>query len=656
MSGPDEAVFARYRSTLADRVGRVLQLVGQEGTELDGPEVRREVLGELHTLKGEARMLGLSALATLAHALEEETMSPEGDIDVLVSVLDSLVLALAEGTPADLRDDLVATGLHALGKEMEANSPPGEEGKASPLECERRTSETWIQVSAKTVQDLTELLASVSAEIARSGAPSPNNRGDRFLGNQISDRVRDCLSLALGLRLVPLSQELSRLESHSRRLARERGTSLEVRVRAGGVQVERRVLDSLRDPLVHLVNNAMEHGLRDLSRPGRLDLVAENIGACVVVHIEDNGHGIDGDEVLARAQALGLRELGSREPGSRVSGLRTQGLSRNEIHELLFEPGFSTRSEADEGAGRGIGLDVVRRHVQAAGGTIEIHDVPTGGTRFTLTVPAPMSQGRFLVVRIGEMTCALPTEWVEGIASNDPAAHEGRHFRWEGRLRPRTSLAELLRVTPQEEEGKVLAICLGDQRVALTLERVIDQLELLRRPTHPTLARHFGIAATAVLRDGTIAYVLDPDFLIRQLKSNRRTIPNQEKRTDMKPRVLVVDDSPIVLDLVREVLGASGFDVRTAPNGREALSAFREFSPHVVLTDIEMPHMDGFAFLRELRKLSDTVPVLVLSAKRSSEDRKRASDLGASAYVVKSEFEGAALVGLVSRYCARNPP
>lgn len=640
MSESDAQLFDRHRATLAGRVTRILVCLREDPATASDPERQQEILGELHTLKGEARMLGLADLSSLAHALEEAVGVHEGGSDDVVCVLDSLVLALADGTPPDLRNELIATGLHALGQEEKI---PAARAVSDAVQESKR--ETWIQVNARIVQELSETLAGLSADFARFTDRERAREGrrddaTRVEGERLGARLRDCLALSLSLRLVSLGQEMQRLESHARRLAGQGGRSIEVNVRASGVLVERRVLDTLRDPLLHLVNNAIEHGLADREGSARLDLVAENVGSRVVVKIKDYGRGIDRASVEARARELGL-----------VTGA---GLDDQKIHSLLFEPGFSTRRNADEGAGRGVGLEVVKRHVAAAGGTIEVESVLGEWTCFTVSVPAPMAQGRVLVVRAGEATCALPVEWIEGIATYDDAAHEGEHYRYEGSLWPRASLAQLLGMKQKEDERKILAMRMNGTRVVVACETIVDQFKVLKRPTHPVLGRHFGIAATASLPDGTLVYVLDGDFLHRQISSGQSNASSTSRRSVMRPRVLVVDDSPIVRDLVQEVLEASGFDVRTAVDGRGGLVVFDEFLPQLVLTDIEMPQMDGFSLLEELRKRSETLPVVMLSAKRSDADRNRATRLGASAYVVKSEFEGDALVNLVSRYCCRD--
>jgi chemotaxis protein histidine kinase CheA len=609
-----------------------------------------ELLGELHTLKGEARVLGLTRLATLAHLLEEGLSREERDDDVVTALLETLVAALDASKSERDRDHLLATALMTLGADDDVGQESEAEAKSNSLRPESgravRRGVRWSQVDAATVDELCDLLASLTGELgALHGARDRSTAGssEDVDPERFRRRLDDALTLGWSLRLTTIEPTLRELGSHAKQLAMELGKSVEVSVEAGGVQIERDLLERILGPMLHLTRNAVDHGIEPPSRrgtkaaTGRLSLRAEPRGASVVVQVEDDGRGIDLESVLARAAECGL-----------VSGEEATRLPEPEVLELLFRPGFSTRTDVDALSGRGIGLDVVRRTVETWGGSVTVSTRRNEGTRFELSVPSSLSKERVLVVEVDGQYFGIPSRSVVVV---EQGLVQGGVYRFRSQTVPARSLGRSLLGKKREVEPIVLVLRLTGLVYAVTAEHVVGELELVRRPTGPLLANLHGISASATLGDGRTCLILDPAALSDAFSKAPEAARSEPASTRAPlPRVLVADDSVVVRELIADVLTSAGFEVHTTKSGREALLAFEQLRPGLLISDVEMPEMDGFELLAAVRERDQLLPVIMLTARGTAEDRRKASRLGANAYIAKGEFKSDSLVDVVKRF------
>lgn len=635
MTDPQASLRERYRGTLAGRAQRVGELLPAARQGGEGPALH-ELLGELHTLKGEARMLGLAPLATLCHVLEDRFRDERPDFDTLAAVLDGVLLSLSPGTSGVEAEQLWRTALEALGERFVAQ----ESAAAAPAsEPETAQAARWVQVDANVVDRLCESLAALTIDFGRYSTSTTFSSDVDGDAEQLRARLHEALRMSLDLRLHPVEPLLSRLAAHARVHAGQVGKAVEVHVTSAGVRIERAILERLSDPLLHVVQNAVEHGIElpqergDKPAAARIDLIAETSGSTVTLHIVDDGRGIDTRAVLARAS----RNDGEA-PGDVESGR----------FDVLFQPGFTTRERADEGAGRGVGLDVVRRTVEALGGTIAVSSERGRGARFSFAIPASLTQESLVVVQSGGALYGLAARWIVSIEQRE--GEDASTFAFRGRTLPLRSLAALVGEPEPVEERAVLVIELEGKQYALACHKVIRNAELLRRPTSRRLAHHSGISASAQLDDGELVLLLDLAFIRRGLSQAAVARDGPRTQSVARQRVLVVDDSVVVRDLLSEVLVTAGYHVEAATNGKEALSLLSSFRPDLVVSDVEMPEMNGFDLLQAIRSSSETLPVVLVTARSSTEDRRRASVLGASAYVAKGEFRSESLVQVVRRY------
>jgi chemotaxis protein histidine kinase CheA/CheY-like chemotaxis protein len=399
--------------------------------------------------------------------------------------------------------------------------------------------------------------------------------------------------------------------------------------------------------LLHLVQNAVDHGLETPGQRGgkqpvsRLRLSAESVGPSVVLRVEDDGHGIDLTEVRRVAAERGV-----------LSEAAAQSLSDTEATELLFEHGFSTRSEASRTSGRGVGLDVVRRRVESLGGTVSIEGAKGSGTRFTLAVPFAITKEKLLVVELCGAPYGFPARVVRAVLGNEAFPKPGQDsvVRHNGETLPFRSLCDALSLPKDDAEAFVLLLELSGKRFAASVGRIVGERELIRRPAEKLL-HQTGIGASAVLEDGRIVLLPELNYVQRALRARAgHTVPGSVEQERRRQRVLVADDSPVVRELVTEILTAAGLLVEQANDGTAALESILHSEPDLLVSDVEMPRMNGFDLLAEVRRRTQRLPVVMLSTRGSVEDRKRATRLGANAYLVKTEFHSESLLEVVRRF------
>jgi len=694
-----EALIARFRAGSLVRVRQIALALEECELEQATREHVESIGRELHTLKGEAGMLGFAALSALVHGAEDcflaggpETPPPPEDcrrlIDVLAVIADYLsgkssdpALAAAArriGSAASSQasdtgeSDGSYSAAEAQNDEAGAQLPKpidSNEGailrskdEAAPL---RPAAERWVQVNAGRIDALCEAVFGFASDfraldsrmrgkgssgVVAAGPVDPRRIAEEF--DRCRAALEDAIDAAWALRLVPVDPALEELARHGRELSLAQNKRVRFSIVAGGVQIERGTLDGLWDPLVHLLRNAIDHGIENAAERGdkraeaSIQLVAEPVGNDVTISITDDGRGIDPDVLrqaaiegrfLDRAQALALPD--------------------EEALELVFRHGFSTRASSSELSGRGIGLDVVRRAVEALGGEIHIDSDVGLGTRFSLSVPATVSKERTLVFVCGQALYGIPSRHVTEVISL--AEHTvkqvpgGRSIEYGGQALPLRSLPQVLGVEGSDPELRALIVSASGRRYAYATPRLLGDFELVRRPVDLLLGSAGHIGASATLDDGTLVLILSLGGLLRRSDAPSIAGPALRPEIQRKRRILVVDDSPIVRDLLCEVLGSAGLSVSVAPEGRTALQMLEIERPDAVLTDLDMPIMDGLELLRAIRSRWQDLPVIVLSTRGSDADRRQAAALGADAYVVKSQLHETGLVDTIWRYAGQ---
>jgi two-component system chemotaxis sensor kinase CheA len=551
---------------------------------------------------------------------------------------------IAKPAPAAATASLAAApAIAAAAGAAPAPAPkPAQEPQASHSD-----SSKWIHVNAHDVDQVCERLSALHADLGRIHAALRNiastSRDTMHDVERLRADLDEIVSSAWALRLAPVYPALAELGEHALELAKAHGKQLHVRVDDGGALVERRLLDEVREPLLHLVRNAVDHGIEpphergNKPLPAELILSAEGHGDLVVINVADDGRGID----LARVRTVAISR-GLADPSVL--------LSEEAAHELLFAHGFSTRQDTTNLSGRGVGLDAVRRRLTAIGGRVSVTNNPGGGTRFAIYIPSSVFRERVLIADVGGALCALPAREVEAVVpvGSDMIEQVGATplLRYNGEGIPFVPLplfrgdAESTRAAIVMHEGR---------RWALSLPDSVSDMELLRVPVDAAVASLGPFAASGTLDDGRLVLVVSLDALLSRPR-HAAELARAQVRARGRRRVLIVDDSPIVRDLLSELLSSVGLEVRAAGDGAAALEALAEQPADLIVSDVEMPIMDGFELLRQLRERAIQVPVVMVTTRGSVSDRALAAELGADALLVKSEFENAHLLETVRRF------
>ena len=456
-----------------------------------------------------------------------------------------------------------------------------------------------------------------------------------------------------GVRLLPFAEGCAALERAARDVAEASGKQLELVLDAGDAELDRSVLEALKDPLLHLVHNAVDHGIElpderrrmGKSPVGRLVVSAAVRAGWVEVTVADDGRGVDLEAIREQARARGL----TVGPG-------------DDLVRLLFEPAFSTARKVTRTSGRGVGLDVVKSHVEALRGTIEVSFVPGVGTRFLLRVPHTLLTMRVLFVRASGEDFALPSASVARLMRVSPAdvgSVDGREVissRGDEAFPPIAivSLAALLELPAAPQVATVSAVVLevAGRRVALVVDELLDEREVVVKSLGARLSgltRHHG---ATLLPTGKMALILNPSTLASEaLAASPTCLAAAARTTPRRQRILVVEDSITTRALEKSILEGAGYDVSLAVDGEDALRLLGERAFDLVVADVEMPRLDGLALTSAIRRsprLRD-LPVVLVTGLGDDAAKARGVEAGADAYLVKSGFDQRALLDTIGR-------
>jgi chemosensory pili system protein ChpA (sensor histidine kinase/response regulator) len=473
---------------------------------------------------------------------------------------------------------------------------------------------------------------------------------------------RDVQQRLFAIRTVPFNSLSERLYRILRKTARDLDKRANLEIHGAQTELDRSVLEKLVGPLEHLLRNALDHGIETRaarvaagkSETGEIELTVRQVGNEIAIELADDGSGIDFERVRERAVAAGL--LGAdTEP------------TIHQLVECLFHPGFSTSTTVTQISGRGIGMDVVRNEIVALGGRVDVHTQPGKGTRFNLFLPLTLAVAQAVLVRAGGRMWAIPgpmVEQVQQIKSDvlQTLYADGR-VHWQSRSWPFHYLPRLLGDTASTPElaryNAVLLIRSGQGTVAIHVDEMVGNQEVVVKNIGPQLARVPGISGATVLGTGEIVLIVNP-VQLAQRPGVVRYDPSENERLDDERRkaaassarklVMVVDDSLTVRKFTTRLLTREGFEVITARDGIDALKLLSEQTPDAILLDIEMPRMDGFEFAKTIRGDGKTsgIPIIMITSRTAEKHRNRANELGVQRFLGKPYQEDELLQSLRS--------
>ncbi|WP_431495460.1 hybrid sensor histidine kinase/response regulator [Pseudomonas brassicacearum] len=475
---------------------------------------------------------------------------------------------------------------------------------------------------------------------------------------QASQRAQVLYDTALACRMRPFADVLSGQARMVRDLGRSLGKQVRLEIEGEKTQVDRDVLEKLEAPLTHLLRNAVDHGIESpeqrmlAGKPaeGLIRLRASHQAGLLVLELADDGAGVDLERVRRSIVERGL------SPEQTAASL-----SEEELLTFLFLPGFSLRDKVTEVSGRGVGLDAVQHMVRQLRGAVVLEQTAGEGSRFHLEVPLTLSVVRSLVVEVGDEAYAFPLAHIErmcDLAPEDIVQVEGRqHFWHEGRHIGLVAASQLLNRPATQGSGQILKVVVIRERETIygvAVERFIGERTLVVLPLDERLGKVQDISAGALLDDGSVVLIVDVEDLLRSVDKLLDTgrlerIARQNQAQAPRKRILVVDDSLTVRELQRKLLLNRGYDVAVAVDGMDGWNALRSEDFDLLITDIDMPRMDGIELVSLLRRDNrlQSLPVMVVSYKDREEDRRRGLDAGADYYLAKASFHDDALLDAV---------
>ncbi len=659
----------------------LLNQLGKTVLELEkgpSPELVARLLRLAHTLKGAARVVKQPKIADRAHALEDAAGVARGStgpvprerIDALLALVDEMnagVAALAlpgdggavasRALPADdppraPRGADVAEVDELLDSVTELHAQLGPVRKAlDAVERAQRLAEVMVDqlVSPRTADAArADHRARTTAEELRgllSGLERSLSVGVDLVDRELTQVRR----AAEQLRLMPASAMFTPLERTARDAAQTLGKNVVFEGRGGDVRLDAQVLGAVQNALVQVVRNAVAHGIEaeaDRAAAGkasagcvRLDVARR--GRLIAFVATDDGRGIDLEAVRRAARRRGLMSDA------------TGALAADDLLRLLLRGGMSTASTVTEVAGRGVGLDVVRETAERFGGEIHVSTRSGTGTTVELLVPVSVASQEALLVEASGITAALPIDAVDQpmrLAPEDLArTANGQSMVYGGRVVPFMALADVMggvfRATRPAARAAVVIRGAGGAAV-VGVDRLLGTRNVVLRPL-PRLAPAATVVAGATFdADGDPQLVLDPDALVA---AARQAHPQERVDAPHRDPVLVIDDSLTTRMLERSILESAGYEVDVAASAEEGLEKARCARYSLFLVDIEMPGMDGFAFIERTRAdpALREIPAILVSSRASPEDRRRGQEVGAIDYMVKSEFDQVALLARI---------
>jgi two-component system chemotaxis sensor kinase CheA len=581
------------------------------------------------------------------------THTGEETIRVPIRKLDSLMAQIGELLIAKIRNDDRLQALRELQLELEDTNkdwtkfkelraigqpqPGVPSGPGRPVATKYREILERLETHLKT---LTHRVASVGADFSR----------DAMHMSILTENLQEDIKKA---RMLPVSTILDGFHRLVRDVARREGKQATLTLAGTETEVDKRVLELIKDPLMHLLRNAVSHGIEEPAERARLGkhqvgsvtVRTQQGGGNIVVEVEDDGAGIEIERVVEKAVERGL-----------VDEMHARALGEREALLFIFHPGFSTKDSVTDISGRGVGMDVVRRNVQRVQGQLHVETVLGRGTRFVITLPLTLSTTKSLLVEVSGQTFALPIQAVERIVRIHPdeiEEIEGEPVLVTGGAPVGVVyLADVLGLAPvarPEDEPKLPVVLLNvsERRLGLVVDMLVDEQEIVVKPLGRQLAHVRNIAGGAVMGSGAVLLVLNPLEIVRFKGDACARSPRDEARKANGPgrrlRVVVAEDSITTRTLEKSILESAGYEVVTCKDGAEAYEYLAVHACDALVTDIDMPRMDGFALVEAVRALPRhrDLPIVLVTSLGSDDDKRRGMEVGATAYIVKRDFEQA---------------
>ena len=631
---------------------------------------------DAHTLKGSSNMLGKVDLGSAASALEKTWRAiSEGDLQPSARVLDAMgdlsrvILEAARDESARPRLE-VSTARLTTAADGPPSTPVAVPRQDGPVPEAQQNEEPVVADHGNA--NLGGLLATVRDEL--SSAVTRVDTGDLYrlinravdIGldtealadlthvafegadpekllaawrtqlERLSADVTELQDWAVSLANVPLRDATESYPQFVRFLGRRLGREVRFDIQGGDLLIDRQIVDLIREPLRHLIVNAVDHGIEPTRRrvelgkspTGTIRLDAEIVDERLIVSVSDDGAGIDWNAVEASAESRGL------------------GATRSELEAHLFRPGFTTVTEPNEFSGSGEGLGLVADAADRVGGTVSVESNPGVGSRFTMDLPVSLVVQNIVIVASGDQFFGFAEPAVAATTalevSNVRMGDRGRELAFRGEAVPLVSFSRVLSLPESDREQDVLVLRTRSGYVAVTVDEIIDHRRVAVKSLGPILEDADHLVGAAFLGGGEVLVMIDHNHLGGEAR-------RPEAKHGTRPKVLVVDDSAGVRQIIAATLRGRGFDVTVSPGAREAVEEMGRAQYDALVVDYSMPGSNGVELVRALRHNGVNQPIIMVSAVAEEEDKAQAWEAGVDAYLDKYDIRQGALVAALRR-------
>ncbi len=465
------------------------------------------------------------------------------------------------------------------------------------------------------------------------------------------------------MQLLPFGSLLETLPRFARELAREQGKTIEVVFQGGEIEIDRRILEKMKDPLIHLLRNGIDHGIeqpierqaRGKPKQGTISIaIAQPDSGKIEIHVSDDGMGIDPARVRTALDKMGL-----------VSPELMAQLGDTDVQAFVFQSGVSTSSMVTDVSGRGLGLAIAQEKVEQLGGSIVLSSTLGVGTEFRIILPLTLANFQGVIVRAGGQQFIIPAINVDHVIRVDRLAiktvENRESISFDGQVLALVWLSDVLEFPRKAPMGEstdtltVIVLALGAQHIAFCIEEIVGEQDVLVKSLGAQLERVRNLSGASVLGTGEVVPVLNVSDLLKSAVNPAAypIVPGVVRQARKREQsILVVEDSITSRALLKNILETAGYRVTTAVDGMDAFTTLKTAHFDLIVSDVEMPRMDGFDLTAKVRadKQLSALPVVLVTALGTREHRERGIDVGANAYIVKSSFEQSNLLDIISRF------
>ncbi|MCX5679987.1 MAG: hybrid sensor histidine kinase/response regulator [Candidatus Omnitrophica bacterium] len=681
----------------------------------DDKELLNSLMREAHTIKGSATMMGYKRIANIAHSMEDglEKALKEGSgmgrthFDILLKCVDSIAPLLEDkltwedkGVASPFADNLCSEVDAIFSGRMSESGPPRQaqetgqgiqrrkeapqvrttpEPSPEVRQVQTGSNDTSVRVDISRLNRLVNLSGEQLISKLRLGEIVKNisakmesqKEAEEFFGDIIKDlrSASDNIDIlasgiqteVMNIRMVPVATLFNAFPRAMRTLAQEKGKEVEFVLRGSETTLDKSIIDEMRDPLMHILRNAIDHGIEDSEgrasrgkpRAGKIVLSAYQLGSQVVIEVSDDGRGIDVERIKEVAIAKGM-----------ASKDRISDIAEDQLLQIIFAPGFTTKNDVTDTSGRGVGLDVVREKVSNLKGMVNVSSKPGQGTRFTIKLPLTLAITGSLLVSAGDDIFAVPVERVVEtirISQQDIRSVETKEaISVRGHILPLIRMIDLFGLPKKGIMEKsfypVVIVQSVEKRVGILVDRLLGHQEIVGKSIGEPLKKIKDIAGATILGNGRVVLILDIPSII---ESSEDALTSRASQTDSEPKtrqgkkktILLAEDALTTAMLEKNILESVGYSVVIARDGKEALDRSSQEKFDLVITDILMPRMDGFELTTRLKKdpMYKDIPIIIVTTRETAADKRRGLEAGADAYLLKSEFTSDILLDIIER-------